>query len=81
MSKEFVDSVQERIKMQREPAVEELFKSLLTYAKDYDSSSIEQVTLQGEKLLRQLDIFEFVDLKLKNEEKAAFLDQRGFENQ
>jgi len=39
------------------------------------------VTLQGEKLLRQLDIFEFVDLKLKNEEKAAFLDQRGFENQ
>jgi len=41
MSKEFVDSVQERIKMQREPAVEELFKSLLTYAKDYDSSSIE----------------------------------------
>lgn len=41
MSKEFVDSMQERIKMQREPAVEDLFKNLLSYAREYESSSVE----------------------------------------
>ena len=72
--------MQERIKMQREPAVEDLFKNLLSYAREYESSSVEQVKEKAEKLLRQLDIFEFVDLKVKNEEKAAFIDQRGFED-
>ena len=67
--------------MQREPAVEELFKNLLVYAKEYESSSAEKVNKDAEKLLRQLDIFEFVDLKVKNEEKAAIIDQRGFEGQ
>lgn len=60
--------------MQREPAVEELFKNLLVYAKEYDNYSPKQVNEKAEKLLRQLDVFEFVDLKVKNEEKAAIID-------